>query len=427
MIALLVFAVVLLAAVLLSEYASRTVLSTSVLFLGAGYVAGPDALGLIDVEAEGPFLGRLAEIALFSVLFTDGMQAGIRDLRRAWRLPGRALLLGLPLTLLFITLLARFLAGLTWPQALLVGAALSPTDPVFASAIVGREGVPLRLRQLLNVESGLNDGLTLPIVLVMLGFAGAEQVALPALAGEVALGAAVGIGVPLAALGLERLNRLEAAHVYEPIFAFAIGLLIFALCAVTHANEFLAAFFGGVTIASVSQKTRRQFHEFGELLVELFKLAALLYFGALISLSFFGDFGAGDYLFAFFVILVARPVAIGLSMWGGALDWREWIAAAWFGPKGFASVVYAIIILESGVDGGESLFQLMAVAIAISIVAHSSTDVPLARWFRRHHDVEDDTNQDKLERAQEVGIADTVEGPGQGERAKQDTERNEQP
>jgi NhaP-type Na+/H+ or K+/H+ antiporter len=403
MTALLVFAVVLLVAVLLSEYASRTVLSTSVLFLCAGYVAGPDALGLIEVDAEGPFLGHLAEVALFSVLFTDGMQAGIRDLRRAWRLPGRALLLGLPLTFLFITLLAWGLAGLTWPQAMLVGAALSPTDPVFASAIVGREEVPWRLRQLLNVESGLNDGLALPVVLVMLGLAGAEQVALPTLAGEVALGIVVGVGLPLAAMGLERLKPLKAVHVYEPIFAFAIGLLIFAVCAVTHANEFLAAFFGGVTIASVSPEARQQFHAFGELLVELFKLGALLYFGALISLSFFGDFGIGDYFFAALVILIARPVAIGLAMLGGELDWREWIAAAWFGPKGFASVVYAILILESGLAGAESLFQLMAVAIALSIIAHSSTDVPLAAWFRRHHDVEDQYEQDKLERAQQSG------------------------
>ena len=416
---LLVFAAVLLAAVLLSEYASRTVLSTSVLFLGAGYVAGPDALGLMEVDAEGPFLEPLAEVALFSVLFTDGMQAGIRDLRRAWRLPGRALLLGLPLTFLFITLLGRGLAGLPWTHAMLVGVALSPTDPVFASAIVGREEVPWRLRQLLNVESGLNDGLALPVVLVMLGVAGAEQVELATLAGEVALGIGVGIVVPLIALGLERLKPLEAVHVYEPILAFAIGLLIFAICAVTHANEFLAAFFGGVTIASLSPDVRRQFYEFGELLVELFKLGALLYFGALISLSFFGSFGVGDYFFAVLVILIARPLAIGLSMLGGEIDWREWIAAAWFGPKGFASVVYAILILKSGVANAEPLFQLMAVTIALSIVAHSSTDVPLARWFRGHYDVEEQRDKGKLQRAEEVTPGDWPEPTAESVRESQ--------
>lgn len=402
MTALLVFAVVLVMAVLLSEYASRTILSTTVLFLGAGFLAGGDVLGLLDVSAGDPVVGHLAEIALFSVLFTDGMQAGIRDLRRAWRLPGRALLLGLPLTLLFIALLGHFLAGLTWTQAFLIGAALSPTDPVFASALVGQEAIPWRLRQLLNVESGVNDGITLPIVLVMLGVAGAESVALSALAGEVALGLGVGVAVPLAVLGLKKLRVLEAVHVYQPILAFSIGLLIFALCSLIHANSFLAAFAAGVTIASANQEVREQFYEFGELIVELFKLGALLYFGALISLSFFGGFGIGDLLFVVLVIAAARPVAIGLAMWGGDLDWRQRVAAAWFGPKGFASVVYAILILESGLPEAAHLFHLLAAAIAFSIVAHSSTDVPLVKWFRRHYEPE--AEEEKLDRAQQEHV-----------------------
>ena len=107
----------------------------------------------------------IAELALFSVLYTDGMRAPVRDLVSAWRLPGRALLLGLPLTLLGTALLARYVVGLSWAESILIGAALSPTDPVFAAAIVGREGIPSRLRFLLNVESGLNDGLALAIAL----------------------------------------------------------------------------------------------------------------------------------------------------------------------------------------------------------------------------------------------------------------------
>lgn len=114
----------------------------------------------------------LAELALFSVLFTDGMRVGWRDLRSAWREPGRALLLGLPLTVLVTAVLAHVVAGLPWLHAFLVGAVLAPTDPVFAAAIVGREEVPRRLRHLLNVESGVNDGLVLPVVLVLLAAAG---------------------------------------------------------------------------------------------------------------------------------------------------------------------------------------------------------------------------------------------------------------
>ncbi|MGO1384371.1 MAG: cation:proton antiporter domain-containing protein, partial [Arachnia sp.] len=163
---LLCFAGLLLIAALVSNRADRTILSTSVLFLMGGILLGSGALGVIDISPEDDTVGLLAELALFAVLFTDGMKAGWRDLRSAWRLPGRALLLGLPLTLILTALLARFIIGLDWPTSLLVGAILSPTDPVFASALVGNKKVPQRLRHLLNVESGINDGLALPFVII---------------------------------------------------------------------------------------------------------------------------------------------------------------------------------------------------------------------------------------------------------------------
>src|SRR4051794_17593900 len=153
---LLVFALVLLLAVLVSALAKRTVLSTAVLFLAAGFLAGDGMLGVVEVTPASPVVATLAELALFAVLFTDGMRVGWADLRTAWRLPGRALGWGLPLTLLITALLAHYVARLDWPEALLIGAILAPTDPVFAAALVGNDKVPGRLRHLLNVESGVN-------------------------------------------------------------------------------------------------------------------------------------------------------------------------------------------------------------------------------------------------------------------------------
>jgi NhaP-type Na+/H+ or K+/H+ antiporter len=157
------FSALLVVAVLLSELANRTVLSTAVLFLVAGFLLGPGVLDVLRVQSGDPAVTVLAELALFSVLYSDGMRVGMKDLRRAWRLPGRALVLGLPLTLIITAALAHWVAGLPWLESLLLGAVLSPTDPVFAAAIVGRKEVPPRLRHLLNVESGVNDGLALPI------------------------------------------------------------------------------------------------------------------------------------------------------------------------------------------------------------------------------------------------------------------------
>ena len=141
---LLAFGLSLLAAVLLSSLAHRTVLSSAVLFLVVGMVLGSDPVGVLHFSPRDPLVGALAELALFSTLFTDGLRIGLPSLREAWRLPGRALTIGLPLTFLGTTLLAHLIAGLPWVPSLLLGAVLSPTDPVFAAAIVGREEIPFR-------------------------------------------------------------------------------------------------------------------------------------------------------------------------------------------------------------------------------------------------------------------------------------------
>ena len=382
----LVFAGTLLAAVLLSGLAERTVLSTAVLFLLVGFLAGGGVFDVLVLRPENPVVVRLAELALFGVLFTDGMRLGARDLASAWRLPGRALLLGLPLTLLITALLAHFVAGLPWVSSFLVGAVLSPTDPVFASALVGREEVPYRLRNLLNVESGINDGLALPVVVILLAVASRSELGLGAILGELVLGIAVGVVIPYAALRLERTRFFDLAESYEPLYAFAVGLLVLALASVTHANLFLAAFSAGVTTVTVSPRFKEAFHEFGELLTELLKLAAILVFGALISPAFLGEISVGGYAFALLALLAARPLALLLSFVGSGIDRREWAAAAWFGPKGFASVVYGLLVLESGVALSDEMFHLVALVVAASILLHSSTDVVVARRFREAAD-----------------------------------------
>jgi NhaP-type Na+/H+ or K+/H+ antiporter len=381
---LLCFAVVLLAAVLLSSLAHRTILSTAVLFLVAGFALGPETLGVLDVTPESSIVATLAELALFAVLFTDGMRVGWADLRIAWRLPGRALGWGLPLTLLITALLARYVAGLDWPEALLIGAVLAPTDPVFAAALVGNEKVPARLRHLLNVESGVNDGLALPFVILFLAVAaGSDDLHLGELGTELAVGLVIGVAVPWLALRLEKSRFFSASTAYEPLNAVAIGVLVLALGKVTHGNLFLAAFAAGITVATFGPRQREAFEHFGELIAELFKLAALLVFGALISLEFLGEIPWTGWVFAVLAIVVARPVALWVSFLRSGLSAREQAAAMWFGPKGFASVVYGLLVLEAAIPEADEVFHLVALTIVLSIVAHSSTDIVVARSFER--------------------------------------------
>jgi sodium/hydrogen antiporter len=337
---------------------------------------------VLDIEPDSPIVATLAELALFAVLFSDGMRVDWRDLRSRWRLPTRALGIGLPLTMAVTAGLAHLVVGLDWPEALLIGAVLAPTDPVFAAALVGNQKVPYRLRHLLNVESGANDGLALPFVILFLAIAsGSRDLHLGELATELALGLVIGVAVPLAAIALERLRWFGSSAQYAPLNGVAIGLLVLALGQVTHGNLFLAAFAAGSTVATFGPRQRVALQHFGENIAELLKLAALLVFGALISIEFLGEISWPGWVFAVLAIVVARPVALAVAFFRSGMHVREQVAAMWFGPKGFASVVYGLLVLNSGIDAADLVFHLVALTIVISILAHSSTDVLVANAF----------------------------------------------
>ncbi|MGW0393409.1 cation:proton antiporter [Streptomyces sp. NPDC003042] len=380
-----VFGVALLIAVLFSGLAARTVLSTSLLFLVGGALVSDGFLGLIHITADSPIVAVTADLALFAVLFTDGMHVSFPKLRENWKNPARALGLGMPLAMAGMALITHYLVGLDWTTSFLVGAVLAPTDPVFASAIVGRKEVPAKLRQLLNVESGINDGLALPVVLILIAVAGPTsgqvQASIPVIGMELGLGLVFGIVLPLAVAGLVRLRLLGAEPKLQPLLPLATGIILYGLCHLTHANPYLAAFSAGAVLAAVSPEAKTVFEPLGEALAELAKFAALLVFGALLTPQLFGDLPWGGYVAVVLAIVLIRPASLLLSLLGTRLDRREKLVAAWFGPKGFASVVYGLLVLQAGIPQGKEAYTLIAICIAFSIIAHSSTDVPIARLF----------------------------------------------
>jgi NhaP-type Na+/H+ or K+/H+ antiporter len=379
---LLIYGLALLVAVLFSEWSKRTVLSSAALFVAVGFLVGPAGLALLDLDPAAPLVSRVSELALFTILFSDGLKLGLRDLRRAWRLPGRALLVGMPITLLLIAVAARLLFNLPWVQAFLIGAVLSPTDPVFASAIVGREEIPERLRHLLNVESGLNDGLALPAVLALLAISSHEPWDPWQLAGDAAGGLVLGGIVAAAAGWLSTLPLFKVARGQEPLLPLAVGIIVFASAQTLHANEYLAAFAAGVTLATLAPQAREEFRDAGERIGEVLKLAAVLLLIVMFS-GLSSDVPLREYVFAVAVLTFARSAAIGVALIGSRLTAPERLVAAWFGPKGFASVVYGLMILRQDLPGRELLFEVVAVVIVLSILLHSSTDVPIAHFFER--------------------------------------------
>ncbi|MBO8193630.1 cation:proton antiporter [Streptomyces oryzae] len=385
MVLIAVFGAALLTATLLSGLAARTVLSTSLLFLLGGALVSDGFLGLIHITPDSGIVSATADLALFAVLFTDGTHVSFSALRANWRNPARALGLGMPLAFVGTALAVHYLAGLDWTTSFLVGAVLAPTDPVFASAIVGRKEVPAKLRQLLNVESGINDGLALPLVLVLIAAAGPAaghaSASLTTIGLELLSGLAFGVALPVVVLALVRFRLLGAEPKLQPVLPLAIGVILYALCHLTHANPYLAAFSAGAVLAARSPEAKDAFEPLGEALAELAKFAALLVFGALLTPQLFGDLSLGGYAVVVLAIVLVRPASLLLSLLGTRFPVREKLVAAWFGPKGFASVVYGLLVLQAGIPYGEEAFTLIAVCIAFSIVAHSSTDVPIARLF----------------------------------------------
>ena len=192
---------------------------------------------------------------------------------------------------------------------------------------------------------------------------------------------AIGIALPLIVCRVEKTRFFAVAQSYQPLFAFAVGLLVLSTSWMIGANEYLAAFAAGITLGNAQPKAHKGSDAFGGAVAELLKLAALLVWCPGFPATSWARSALGGYAFAVLALVVVRPLALGLALVGTKLPRRELAAALWFGPKGFASVVYGLLLLRAGVAHGEEMFHLIALVVAGSILAHSSTDVVVARWF----------------------------------------------
>lgn len=380
----LAFAITLLVALLVSGALHRGILSMAVLFLAAGMIMGPLGIGTLRIHPGSEGTRVFIEVAFFAVLFTDGLQVRASDLAKHWRLPARALLVGMPITIVVTAALAHLVAGFAWGPALLIGATLAPIDAAFMRSVVGSTAVPERLRRLLGFEAGLVDGLVLPLILVLLSVLGVRDASPWGIARGLLLGLVTGIAVPAAVVWLRRFSWVEVAAEYRPLFAFAVGLFVLALSAEEHANVFLAGYVAGVTLASLSEEMTGDHGQFGGHLAELLKLGALLVIGILVTSSETESLHWTGWVFVGLAILAVRPLAMGIALLGSDLERPERRAAGWLGPRGFASVAYALAIIDLAHFDHVSRAYIAIVSVVVgSIALHSSTDTLVARALAR--------------------------------------------
>src|SRR4051795_9743713 len=309
-------------------------------------------------------------------------------LRSHWGPAARALAIAMPITMGLLALAAKALfPDLSWPEAFLLAAVLSPTDPVVTSAVVTSRLVPTRVRHTLNLESGLNDGLALPFVLFFLvlatpgGDAGTEAAKL---LGEAVVGA--GIGIVLGMLAGRLHLRLPGGGVtprYEGIYAVGFGLAAFGLAEVTIGNGLIAAFVCGIAMGATEREVPDGFVEFAENSSAILQVLTFFVFGALIVATGFDHDIPPLVLFVLFALLVARPAAVLLSFLRTGIDRPQKLFMAWFGPKGVASMLFALFVLRSDVGEASLIFDIASIAIVASIAAHGLTDTVGAQWLAR--------------------------------------------
>lgn len=382
---LLVLGLLLAIGALLSGLAHRSVLSLAILFLGAGVLLGRQGFGIIEPAAGSEFVARVTELTLLVILFFDGLEVERGVLRKGWHVPIRSLLIAMPLTAGLIALAAYLLVGLSWAESLLLGALLSPTDPVLTSSVVTNAKIPARIRNSLNLESGFNDGLALPAVII---FATALQHGASSswweyLIRDLGVGTVVGFVGAWAAvsvLGLFR-GRLALVPHYQGLYAFAVALSLYGIAVKLDGNGFIAVYLAGIVMASRQGKQVAAYSRFSRELGEVLKLATFVIFGSLLLFDQLFEYGAAGLAFAALVLFAARTAALLPSLLGTKLDWPERWFMAWFGPKGVACIAYSLLVLNRGVPGAEHIFNLTALVVTSSIILHGISDTPLADWF----------------------------------------------
>ncbi len=393
-IALLVLGTLLMGGALISGLVRRSFLSLAALFVLAGFALGTGGLGVIELDPESGFVHDLTIVALVVILFRDGLEVEAEMLQKAWHLPLRKLVLAMPITATLVALAAHALTGLGWTESFLLGALLSPTDPVLSSSVVTNPRVPRLVRHSLNLESGLNDGLALPAVLAFsaaLATGQDEFVWWEFVLQDVGLGLVFGLVLGYAASRLMPRGRkltdnipVHAQSLYALGAAFAIYGIAVGLP--PEGNGFIAVFVGAIVLGIQRPDLSVSFETRADDIVEIIKLGVFVVFGSLLTLGeLFAD-GWAAVGVVVMTLLVARTVAVFIALAGTGTDTATKGFMAWFGPRGVATMTFSLLVLGEPIAAGGQIFNLAALCVFVSVLVHGLSDTPGSEWLIRREE-----------------------------------------
>lgn len=373
---------------LVAGFARRSFLSLTAVFVVAGFVLGEGGFEVLAFDPRSGFVEILAVTALVLILFRDGLEVEAEMLQKAWHVPFRALVLAMPLTGALVACAAKAMTDLSWTEAFLLGALLSPTDPVLSSSVVTNPRVPRFIRHSLNLESGLNDGLALTAVLALLASLSADEGDFEAwrfILQDVSLGVITGLLVGFAASRLMP-RRVTLGHEITPhqksLYALGAAFTAYGVAVLQpEANGFIAVFVCAITLGIFRPDIRESFESRSEDVIEIVKLGIFVVFGSLLTFGNLFEDGLATVGIVVFTLLIARPTALFAALAGTRISTTTKAFMAWFGPKGVATMTFGLLVLAEEIPSGERIFHLAALTVFCSIIAHGLSDTPGADWI----------------------------------------------
>jgi NhaP-type Na+/H+ or K+/H+ antiporter len=386
-----VVALVLLAFAAVSGRLEGTPVTAPMIFTAAGLVFGVEALGLVDPDADGLAVKTLAEATLAVVLFSDASRIDLRALRSELGVPTRLLGIGLPLTIALGFLLALLLLDdFGWPAALVLAIVLAPTDAALGQAVVTLKRLPVRIRQSLNVESGLNDGICVPFFLVALAIAQAEEGAIgngeavELVAEKIGYGALVGAlaGALTAAVVVQAGRRWLVDGAWLQVVPLAGAGLAFGLAEAIGGSGFIAAFVGGGVFGGLRRGRGGEVSYLIEQSGAILGAVTFVVFGAVLLGPALGDVTWQIALYAVLSLTLVRMLPVAVSLLGTGARRPTVAFLGWFGPRGAASIVFALLVVEEGGFPGDAIvLTTVFLTVGLSVFAHGLTAAPLAARY----------------------------------------------
>lgn len=373
---------------LLAARLERTWFSGPVVFISFGLLFGPVGFGFLQLDVTSEVLRTLAELTLAIVLFNDAASANIRVLKSSFHIPERLLLIGLPLTIVLGAGIGFLLFDeLTMYEVIILSIMLAATDAALGQAVITNLAVPARLREGLNVESGLNDGLCVPFLFLFIALAldtagsgGGAELAFHLVAEEIGIGLAVGVSLTAIAGWMikQSTSREWLSETWREITVITLAFSCFALAQSWGGSGFIAAFAGGLLFGQITKQQKHALLRASEGTGSIFALITWVIFGAAVISKAIEQISWSIALYSILSLTLVRMFPVFLSLAGTGEQLRNKLFLGWFGPRGLASIVFTIIVLNENLPGGNTMAVVVVCTISLSIILHGISASPLA-------------------------------------------------